>query len=203
MIWINQHGVWLYSLLCLFVVHVFGSNPWTYRTSPAVVCMCTWGVMLGKTVDIWVFISTPKSSWFTYRFIWWNSKSNDFIFIHVCKELNYSGSCFETTFTHFAFTNTDSDDVRLGCSLTGIVSVTVGFRNLSYCDTDYGSDDTSYTIEFIWSLPGENFLLSPRYRRSSIPLQLGHTSISSFRLHQSSAPLTLCEVNPSMARWFP
>ena len=31
----------------------------------------------------------------------------------------------------FAFTNTDSDDVTWGCSLTVIVSVIVGSRNLS------------------------------------------------------------------------
>ena len=33
--------------------------------------------------------------------------------------------------TGFAFTNTDSDDVTWGCSQTVIVSVIVGFRNLS------------------------------------------------------------------------
>ena len=38
--------------------------------------------------------------------------------------------------TGFVFTNTDSDDVTWGCSLTVIVSVIVGFQNLSIIEHD-------------------------------------------------------------------
>ena len=66
--------------------------------------------------------------------------------------------CFsKQLFTGIAFTNTDSGDVTRGCSLNVVVSVIVGFRNLSYhCTNSPISRFIALTSGFMERISGVN-----------------------------------------------
>ena len=70
-----------------------------------------------------------KSSWSTYRFI---SGISSPIIISSDAENSIDWACVSKQLgTGFTFTNTDSEDVTRGYSLTVIASLLVGFRNPS------------------------------------------------------------------------
>ena len=100
-------------------------NHGTTEFLQAVFYMCICGMLPRTAVDIQVSWCTPKSPWSIYRYILLNCNSNSSLLVW---KPQLTGHVKELA-TGFAFTNTDSDDVSRGCSLTVIVSVIVSNRS--------------------------------------------------------------------------